>query len=186
MGRPALKGRLWRVGDVELDELGGRRAAHLGGKAKGGVDPRGGAGGEDPVSVDHDPFVHWDRAEVGQEVERRPVRRRPFSPDETGASEQERSRANGKHLLRALGLAAQPAENLFILHQSLLTWSAGHVQDIELRRLRECRVRHDAQPHQVAHRVARLRIDAVGRIGEAGEHFERAGEVDLVEVLKQE
>jgi hypothetical protein len=49
VGRPAVKGRLRRVGDLKLDELGGRAAAHLGGELKGGVDPGGRAGGEDPI-----------------------------------------------------------------------------------------------------------------------------------------
>jgi hypothetical protein len=169
VGPPALKRGLWRVRDLKLDEVGGRDTAHLSGKMKGGVDPRRGAGGENPIPVDHDPIVHGDRAEPGQEVERRPVRGRPLAMDETRPSKKQRARADGKDLRRASRLAAQPAENLFILHQGLLTRPAGDVQDVELRRFRQRRVRHDAQPYHVAHRVARLGIDAVGRVGEARE-----------------
>jgi hypothetical protein len=39
-GRPALKGRFWRIGDVELDALGGGDAAHLGDEPKGAVNFR--------------------------------------------------------------------------------------------------------------------------------------------------
>lgn len=167
VGPPALKRGLWRVGDLKLDEVSGRDTAHLSGKMKGGVDPRRGAGGEDPIPVDHDSIVHGDRAEPGQEVERRPVRGRPLAMDESRSSKEQRARAHGKSLLRALGLATQPAEDLLILHQSLLARPAGNVQDVQLRRFRKHRVRHDAQPHHLAHRVARLGVDAVGRVGEA-------------------
>jgi hypothetical protein len=114
------------------------------------------------------------------------VRGRPLAMDETRPSKEQRARAYGKDLRRPSRLAAQPAENLFILHQGLLTRPARNVQDVQLRRFRQRRVRHDAQPHHVAHRVARLGIDAVGRVGKAREHYERAGEVDLVEILEQE
>ena len=82
-GRPALKRRFRRIGDVELDALRGGDAAHLGGEPKGAVNSRRDAGGEDPVPLDHDPFVDRDGAEPGQKVERRPVRGRLFSPDQT-------------------------------------------------------------------------------------------------------
>src|SRR6202042_1477560 len=81
LGRPALKGRLRRIGDVELDALCGGDAARFRREPKGAVNSRRDAGCEDPVAIDHNALVHRYRAEPGQEVERRPMRGRPFSPE---------------------------------------------------------------------------------------------------------
>ena len=137
-------------------------------------------------AVDDDPLVHRDGAEPRQEVERRPVCGRPFAAQEPRRAAKKRAGADGKDFLRAFRLAPQPAEDLLVIHESFLAASAGHVEDVELRRFRKRSVRHNAQPLQIARRRERLRVNPVRRVGQAREHLERTGQVDLVEVVEQQ
>ena len=147
-----------------------------------GRDPRG----EDEVAVDDDPLVHRDCAEERQEVERRPVCGRPPAAQKPSRAAKKRAGADGKDFLRACRLAPQPAEHLLVIHESLLAASAGNVEDVELRRFRKRRVRHDAEPHHVARGRERLRVNPVRRVGHTREHLERTGQVDLVKVIEQQ
>jgi hypothetical protein len=67
------------------------------------------------------------------------VPRRPLSSPR-GAADQ-RARAHREHASRAFRLTAYPAENVFVVHQGILPEPAGHVEEIELRRVGE---RHPA------------------------------------------
>ena len=57
---------------------------------QGPVDPGSDPGGEDPVAVDHNALVDWDRAEHRQQVERRPVRGCPASLQQPGGAADQR------------------------------------------------------------------------------------------------
>jgi len=110
-------------------------------------------------------------------MERGPMSGRALTADQTGGPAGKGACADGKHLLCASRLLTQPAEDYLVLHQRLLAASAGDVEDVELLGVGERCVRCYAQPHKVMHGISRLRVDAVGRIRDAGEHFEGAGQV---------
>jgi hypothetical protein len=78
-----------------------------------------------------------------------------------------------------------PAEHFVIVHQRLLTKAARHMQHVELRRIGQGRVGREPQAADVLHWLCRLGEEAAGRVWEAGEHLERAREVDLVEPVEQ-
>ena len=93
----------------------------------------------------HHPFVDRDRAEERQQVERRPVRRRPAPLQQAGRAAEQRAGADREHAARAGRLCADPAEHSLVLHQRFLAEAAGHVQHVELRRVRQRRVRRQPQ-----------------------------------------
>ena len=53
-------------------------------------------------------------------------------------------------------------EDLGVLHQGFLAETAGHMQNIELRRVGQGRVRRQPQSLEIANRFGRLAIDAAG------------------------
>jgi hypothetical protein len=157
----------------------------LGRQAKGAINPGRYAGGKHPVPVDHDPLVDGDCAEIGQQVKRRPMRRRPAPLEQPGRAAKQGARAYGEDTVRTGCLLADPGEQVFILHQCFLTEAARHVQHIELRRVSPSRIGCQTQAVQVANRFDGLAIEAIGRVRDARQHLEGSGEVDLVEPLEE-
>src|SRR6516165_6341334 len=118
-------------------------------KAKGAINLGRYAGGEHPVPVDHDPLVDGDRAEIGQQVKRRPMRSRAAPLEQPGRAAKQGARAYGEDAVRTGCLLADPGEQVFILHQGFLTEAARHVQHIELRRVSPSRIGCQTQTVQV-------------------------------------
>jgi len=83
-------------------------------------------------------------------------------------------------------LLADPGEQVFILHQGFLTEAAGHMQHIELLRVGQGRIRYQMQTVQIANRLDSLAVEPIGRVGSTRQHFERSGEVDLIEPLEEQ
>ena len=75
---------------------------------------------------------------------------------QAGCTKQQRAGAHGEDGAGFVRLRPQPAEDLIIGHQCLLSGTAGNVEDIEPGRSRERRIRHEAQAVHVADRVGGL------------------------------
>ena len=79
---PAMLAGAGRVGHmklVKLDRLDDFVAVQLSGEAQGAVDADWDASGKDPGVIHHDGLVDEDGAEIGQQVKRPPMARRPAS-----------------------------------------------------------------------------------------------------------
>ena len=182
----AVERRFRSVGHVKLDGLGGLLAAQLGRQSKGAINPGRYASGKHPVPVDHDPLVDGDRAEIGQQMKRRPMRGCAAPLEQPGRAAKQGARAYGEDAVRTGCLLADPGEQVFVFHQDFLTEAARHVQHIELRRVGPSRIGCQTQAVQVANRLDGLAIEAVGRAGNTRQHFERSGAVDLVKPLEEQ
>jgi hypothetical protein len=83
-------------------------------------------------------------------------------------------------------LPADPGEQVFVLHQGFLTETARHMQHVELLwRVSQSGIGCQTQTVQVANRCGGLAVEAIGRIGDTRNDFERSGEVDLVEHVEE-
>ena len=112
--------------------------------------------------------------------------RRAAPLEQPGRPAKQGARAYGEDAVRTGCLLADPGEQVFILHQGFLTKAARHVQHIELRRVSPSRIGCQTQAVQVANRLGGLALEAVGRVEDARQHFERSGEVDLVEPVEEQ
>ena len=101
--------------------------------------------------------------------------------EQPGRAEQQRTRDDGENETASGDLLAEPAEDLAIVHQGLLTRSARHVKHVQLRRLGEGGVGSQPQAIDVPHRARRLGVDGVLSVRETRKHLKGTGEVDLVD-----
>ena len=81
--------------------------------------------------------------------------------------------------------AGYPAKHFRVLHQRFLTKSTRHVQDVEWRCVSQAGVGHQSQSPDIANRTGRLTVDAISRIGNPRQDFERSRQIDLIDSLKQ-
>src|ERR1700722_1242983 len=105
--------------------------------------------------------------------------------EQTGRAAKQGAGAYGKEAARTRCLPADPGKQIFVLHQGFLTESTRHMQHIELRCVSQSRIRRQTQALQVANRLDSLAVEAIGRVWSTREHFERAGEVNLVKSLEE-
>ena len=91
-----------------------------------------------------------------------------------------------KNAVRTTSLPSDPAKHTFGFHERFLAEAARHVQDIELRRISQSRVRGQSQAFHVTNRVCRLAIEAIGGVRKARQHLKGSRQVDLVEAVKQQ
>jgi hypothetical protein len=114
------------------------------------------------------------------------MHRRAAPLEQAGGTAQERAGADRADAVRACSLTPQPIQHLFILHQRLLTGAARYVQHVELWRLCQYCIRRQKQPLPIPHRLGGLSVGSISGIRDAGQHLKRAGQVDLINTLKQE
>jgi hypothetical protein len=81
---------------------------------------------------------------------------------------------------------SDPAKHLLIVHQGFLPKAAWHMQQVQLRCVREDAIRRQSQAGDVFHWFDRLAENAVGRVRDARQDFERSCEIDLIQVLEQQ
>ena len=93
--RAGRERRLGGVFQVQLDGLRDVGPCEFGDQRQGEVDPRRHAGSRDDALVAHDARLDRNGAEGGEEIERSPMRRRAFSPQQPGGAEGQRSGADG-------------------------------------------------------------------------------------------
>jgi hypothetical protein len=126
---------------MKLDRLCDLVAAQLGGEAQGAVDACCDARGKDPSAIHHYALVDGDRAEIGQQVKRRPVGRRPASLEQARRAADQGACAHRENAARARRLPTDPIQYFGVDHQGLLEMAARHMKDIQSRRIGEDRVR---------------------------------------------
>src|SRR5580704_3917201 len=114
------------------------------------------------------------------------MRRRTPSLEEPRRATEQRAGTYRENAARAGYLLPDPGQHFGVLHQGFLPESAGDMKHIELWRIRQRRVRRQPQPLEVAYGLGGLAVEAVGRVRNARQHFERSCQVDLVEALKQQ
>ncbi len=112
-----------------------------------------------------------------------------FAGQKTGLVQQERARANGRDVLRALAGAPDVVDQIRVVDFGLGALPARDEHQIRLRGIRKCVVSLDVEavgaPHHplLRHSVrVPLFVDVFRR---GGEHFVRTDEVQLLEVWEQ-
>jgi putative intracellular protease/amidase len=110
----------------------------------------------------------------------------PAPLEQASRAAEQRTRADVERGARTHCLPADPAEDPLVLHERFLAVATGNVEDVEPGRVSERRVREQTQALDVAHRIGRPAIEAIGRVGDAGQDLERSGQVDLIDSVEDE
>src|SRR5262249_36976323 len=110
----------------------------------------------------------------------------PSSAQESCCAEEQSARADRKDTARAACLPIDPGENLRVLHHGFLAEPAGYMKHIEPGCIAKRRIWRQPKPPDVTHGCGRLGVNAIGRVGNARQDLEGAGQIDLVEVIEKQ
>ena len=114
------------------------------------------------------------------------MRRRVVALQQSSGAQHQRSRAHRRDVFCVCRLRAQKVQRLLVVDEVVGAHAAGHADHIELRTIRKGDGRRQHQ-----HGIARHRLDALPdqvnfRAGQAGEHLQRPGEIELGHFWKQQ
>src|SRR5215469_10938684 len=163
----AVKNRVWRILNSELDLLSSRLSSQKRYQHKGRIQPGRHAGSADDVAICNYPCIREDRAIIKQQVPRSPVCRHLSSRENTSRPAQQGSGADRKQEPFMMDLTADEREHFIIVHQCLLSITARHKQNIEVPRFRDAHVRGKPEPLHVADRSKLLCYDTDCRVRHA-------------------
>jgi hypothetical protein len=115
------------------------------------------------------------------------MRGRPPSLQQAGDTENESAGAHRGDVFRALGLSPHEGDGLLVDHGAGNAGSAaGHTNEVERRAVRKGRRRHEREPALARHRRHGLGGDVGRRIWQPCEDLQRAGEVELRQLGKDD
>jgi hypothetical protein len=111
---------------------------------------------------------------------------RATTDQEARRATEQGARADREYGVGPFGLLSDPVEDFRIVHKILLSESSRHVQHVKLRRVGQGRICSEPKTFDVANGCEGLRVHSVCRVRETRQHFERAGETDLIQTFEQE